>query len=303
MTTRILQFGTTGQLARELLGQAKDFDVAITALSRAEADFADPQAVAALVAAHSADLVVLAAAYTAVDLAESERDLAFTVNAETPGMIAEAIGAAGPALVQISTDYVFAGDKGAPYVPGDATGPLNVYGASKLEGERRILAACPRALVLRTSWVVSAHGKNFVKTMLRVAGEGKPLKVVADQFGKPTSARDLARFILGQAARLADAKAGDPVFGLHHFANAGEVSWHGFAEGVFALAFGDQAPSVARGATADWPAPARRPMRGVLDTADLEAAFGVTPRPWREALAEIVSELQTEAKSNMGSAA
>jgi dTDP-4-dehydrorhamnose reductase len=303
MTIRILQFGTTGQLARELLAQAKDFDVTITALSRAEADFADPAAVVAQLKAHPADLVVLAAAYTAVDLAESERELAFTVNAETPGAIAQAIGADGPALVQVSTDYVFQGDKGAAYLPTDATDPINTYGASKLAGEQAILAACPRALILRTSWVVSAHGKNFVKTMLRAAGEGRALKVVADQFGKPTAARDLARFILGQAQRLSAAKADDPVFGLHHFANDGETSWHGFAEGIFAIAYGDQAPSVALGATVDWPAPAKRPLRGALDTSDLQAAFGYSPRPWREAVAEIVSELQSEQKSEVGSAA
>ncbi|HLZ75477.1 dTDP-4-dehydrorhamnose reductase [Phenylobacterium sp.] len=297
MTIRILQFGTTGQLARELLGQAKDFDVEITALSRAEADFADPQAAVRRLAQGEYDLVVLAAAYTAVDLAESERDLAFTVNAETPGAIALALRDDGPALVQVSTDYVFAGDKGAPYVESDATAPLNVYGASKLEGERRILAACPRALILRTSWVVSSHGKNFVKTMLRTAGEGRALKVVDDQFGRPTAARDLARFILSQAGRLATAKTGDPVFGVHHFANAGEVTWKGFADGVFAIALGKDAPVVASGSTADWPAPAKRPMRGTLDTGQLERTFGVTLRPWREAVAEIVAELQSEERS------
>src|SRR6185437_2924141 len=137
--------------------------------------------------------------------------------------------------------------------------PLNVYGASKLEGERQILAACPRALILRTSWVVSSHGKNFVKTMLRAAGEGRELKVVDDQFGRPTAARDLARFILSQAARLAAAPAGDAVFGVHHFANAGEVTWKGFAEGIFEAALGTGAPVVASGSTADWPAPAKRP--------------------------------------------
>jgi dTDP-4-dehydrorhamnose reductase len=294
MTLRILQFGTTGQLARELLAQAKTFDVEITALSRAEADFADPQAVVAQLKAHPADLVVLAAAYTAVDRAESERDLAFTVNAETPGAIAQALAADGPALVHVSTDYVFAGDKGAPYVEADVPAPLNVYGASKLAGEQAILAACPRALILRTSWVVSSHGKNFVKTMLRAAGEGRALKVVDDQFGRPTAARDLARFILTQAQRLMAAKAGDPVFGVHHFANAGEVTWKGFADGIFAAALGDKAPVVASGATADWPAPAKRPMRGTLDTGKLEHTFGVTLRPWRAAVAEIVAELQSE---------
>jgi dTDP-4-dehydrorhamnose reductase len=294
MTVRILQFGTTGQLALELLAQAKDFDVEITALSRADADFADPAAVVRRLEGANADLVVLAAAYTAVDLAESERDLAFTVNAETPAAIARAIGVDGPAVVQVSTDYVFSGEKGGPYLESDATGPVNVYGASKLAGEQAILAACPRALILRTSWVVSSHGKNFVKTMLRMAGEGKSLTVVDDQFGRPTAARDLARFILSQAARLAAARAGDPAFGLHHFANAGEVSWRGFAQGIFEIALGDAAPPVAAGA---YPVPARRPARGTLDTQKLETTFGVTLRPWRDAVAEIVAELQAEQRS------
>jgi dTDP-4-dehydrorhamnose reductase len=297
MSVRILQFGVTGQLARELLAQAKDFDVEIAALSRAEADFADPEVVVRALREADADLVVIAAAYTAVDLAESEPDLARRINAETPAAIAAALGADGPALVHVSTDYVFDGQKGSAYVETDAPHPLNVYGTTKLAGEQQMLAACPRALILRTSWVVSSHGKNFVKTMLRLAGEGKPLKVVDDQFGRPTSARDLARFILSQAARLAAAPAGDAVFGLHHFANAGEVSWKGLAEGVFDLALGAEAPAVGGSATADWPAPAARPLRGTLDTTKLERTFGITLRPWREAVAEIVTELQTHERS------
>ena len=297
MTVRVLQFGTTGQLARELLAQAKDFDVEITALSRAEADFADPQAIAGALDGAEADLVVIAAAYTAVDLAESEEALAYRVNAEAPAAIARAASARGAALVHISTDYVFDGGKGAPYVEGDEARPLNVYGASKLAGERQVLAACPRALVLRTSWVVSSHGKNFVRTMLRLAGEGGPISVVDDQFGRPTSARDLARFILSQAGRLAEAPARDPVFGLCHFANSGEVSWKGFAEGIFDIALGDQAPDVKAITTAERPSPAARPARGTLDTEKLERTFGVTPRPWREAAAEIVAELKMEQRS------
>jgi dTDP-4-dehydrorhamnose reductase len=296
MTVRVLQFGTTGQLARELLAQAKDFDVEITALSRAEADFADPQAVASALGGRQADLVVIAAAYTAVDLAQSEEALAHRVNAETPGVIAAALGE-GAALVHISTDYVFDGQKGAPYVEGDEARPLNVYGASKLAGERQVLAASPRALVLRTSWVVSSHGKNFVKTMLRLAGEGGPISVVDDQFGRPTSARDLARFILSQAGRLAAAPAGAPVFGLCHFANSGEVSWKGFAEGIFDIALGAEAPAVKAITTAERPSPAARPARGTLDTGKLERTFGVAPRPWREAAAEIVAELKMEQRS------
>ena len=294
MTVRILQFGTTGQLARELLAQAKDFDVEITALSRAEADFADPEAVARRIHGANFDLVINAAAYTAVDLAESEEELADQINAQSPAAIAGMLGDHGGVLVHISTDYVFDGQKGTPYVETDRPHPLNVYGASKLAGEQLVLACCPRSLVLRTSWVVSSHGKNFVRTMLRLASEGKPLKVVDDQFGRPTSARDLARFILGQAERLSNAPAGDAVFGLHHFANAGEVSWKGFAEGIFDLALGAAAPVVGASATADWPAPAKRPVRGTLDTGKLESTFGVTLRPWREAVAEIVAELQSE---------
>jgi dTDP-4-dehydrorhamnose reductase len=281
-------------VARELLTQAKDFDVTITALSRTDADFADPAALARRIAAHPADLVIIAAAYTAVDLAETERDLARTVNAEAPAAVAAMCGANGPAIVHFSTDYVFDGQKGAAYAEDDPTGPLNAYGADKLAGERMVLANCPRALVLRTSWVVSSHGKNFVKTMLRVAGQGGALKVVDDQFGRPTAARDLARFVLSQAGRLASAAAGDPVFGVCHFANAGEVTWKGFADGIFDLALGAEAPTVEPIATADRPAPARRPVRGTLDTGKLERIFGVTPRPWREALAEVIGELKAE---------
>ena len=297
MTLRVLQFGTTGQVARELLKQAKDHDVEIVALSRAEADLEDPEAAAKAVSDHAADLVVVAAAYTAVDLAESEPGKAHEVNAESPAAIARACAAQGSAMVWFSTDYVFDGEKGAPYVEDDATGPPNIYGASKLSGERMVLSACPRALVIRTSWVVSSHGKNFVKTMLRLAGEGGQIRVVDDQFGRPTSAADLAGFVLAQAARLAKAPAGDPAFSIHHFANAGEVSWKGFAEGVFDLALGADAPQVAAIATAERPSPARRPMRGTLDTHKLERVFGVTPRPWREALADIVRELKLEQRS------
>jgi dTDP-4-dehydrorhamnose reductase len=297
VTVRILQFGSTGQLALELLAQAKDFDVEITALSREEADFADPGAVVRALEGTAADLVVIAAAHTAVDQAENEPALAHRINAETPGAIAAALGADGPALVHVSTDYVFDGLKGDAYVETDAPNPINVYGASKLAGEAAVLAAHPRALILRTSWVVSSHGRNFVKTMLRVAGEGKVLRVVDDQYGRPTAARDIARFILGQAERLAKARPGDPVFGLHHFANSGEVSWKGFAEGIFTLAMGEDAPDVGASTTADWPAAARRPVRGTLDTSKLERTFGVTPRPWREAVAEIVAELQMQQRS------
>lgn len=298
MSIRALQFGTTGQVSRELIRQAPAHDVALTALSRAEADLSDPERAARKVAEHRPDLVILAAAYTAVDLAETETVLARRVNAEAPGAIARACASCGAALVHFSTDYVFDGTKAGAYLPDDAARPLNAYGETKLEGERRVLDASPRALVIRTSWVVSAHGRNFVKTMLRLAGEGNPIRVVDDQFGRPTSAADLAGFVLSQAGRLVDARAGDPVFGLHHFANAGETSWRGFAQGVFELALGDRAPEVGAIATAERPSPAARPARGVLDTSATEAVFGVSPRPWRAALADILAELKAEQEAS-----
>jgi dTDP-4-dehydrorhamnose reductase len=291
MSLKILQYGSTGQLARELSRQAPAHPVTLTALSHSEADLADPDAAARLVRAHKPDLVILAAAYTAVDQAESEPGLAHEINGEAPAAIAAACAAEGAALVHFSTDYVFDGAKGAPYLEDDAAGPLNVYGASKLSGERMALAACPRTTVLRTSWVVSAHGKNFVKTMLRVAADGQALRVVDDQFGRPTAAADLAGFVLAAAPRLAAAKAGDPVFGLFHFANAGETTWRGFAQAILDLALGPAAPRVDPITTAERPSPARRPGRGTLDTGKLERTFGYQPRPWREPLAEILAEL------------
>lgn len=292
MTLRILQFGTTGQLATELLRQAGREDCALTALSRADCDLADPAAAAARVRTARPDLVIIAAAYTAVDLAETERDLAYAINATAPGAIAAAAKAVGAALVNISTDYVFDGGGGAPYAETALPNPLNVYGASKLAGERAVSAACARSLNIRTSWVVSAHGKNFIKTMLRVATSGNPITVVDDQSGRPTAAADLADFILTQAPRLAAAQAGDPVFGVVHFANAGEVTWRGFAQAIFAEAYGGGAPDVGATTTAAYVTPARRPLRATMDLTRLGAVFGVTPRPWQAALRDILAELR-----------
>ena len=292
MPLQILQFGTTGQLAAELLRQAPSHDVSVTALGRDQADLADPAACAAKVRDLRPQLVVIAAAYTAVDLAESETDVAQAVNAIAPGAIAAAAAEVGAAVINVSTDYVFDGEGGAPYAEDAPANPLNAYGRTKLDGERAVAAANPRALNIRTSWVVSAHGKNFVKTMLRVAAGGNPLKVVDDQSGRPTSAADLAGFILQIAPKLAAAKAGEPLFGVVHFANAGEVTWRDFAIEIFAQALGDKAPEVGAQKTADYVTPARRPLRATMDLSRLERDFGVTPRHWREALADIVTELR-----------
>jgi len=295
MTLKVLQFGRTGQVGTELLRQAPERDLALTALSRADADLAVPESAAAQVRAQRPDLVILAAAYTAVDQAESEPGLAHEVNGEAPAAIAAACRDVGAALVHFSTDYVFDGRKGQPYVETDAPNPLSVYGASKLSGERLALAANPRTLVLRASWVVSAHGRNFVKTMLRLGREGHPLKVVDDQFGRPTAAGDLADFVLRAAPRLAAGRAGDPIYGLFHYANAGETSWRGFAQAILQTGLGAAAPAVEAIRTADRPAPAQRPLRATLDTTKLESVFGEAPRPWREPLDGIVADLMAEA--------
>jgi dTDP-4-dehydrorhamnose reductase len=298
MTVRVLQFGDSGQVGRELLAKADGRPVRIEALSRSDVDLADASAAARAVLERRPDLVIIAAAYTAVDQAEAEEALAFQVNAEAPAAIARACAQSGAALAHFSTDYVFDGEKGSPYVESDEPSPLNAYGRSKLAGERRVLAENPRSMVVRTSWVVSPHGRNFVKTMLRLAGEGQTIRVVDDQFGRPTSAADLARFVLSQAQALSAAQAGDGIYGLTHFANAGETSWRGFAQGTLDLALGRGAPGVEPISTAERPSPARRPARGTLDTSRLEQVFGVTPRPWAEATAELIGELAMAEKAS-----
>ncbi|HSV03699.1 MAG TPA: dTDP-4-dehydrorhamnose reductase [Phenylobacterium sp.] len=295
MSLRILQFGATGQVASEMLRQAADRPVELMALTRRECDLAEPAACAEVVRDARPDLVLIAAAYTAVDRAEAEPELANRINGEAPGAIARAAHAIGAPVVHLSTDYVFDGTKGTPYTEADPVRPANAYGASKALGDQAVLEGASRALILRTSWVVSAHGKNFVKTMLRLAAEGRPLRVVDDQSGRPTSAADLAGFILANAAALAAAPTGDPRFGLCNFANAGETTWRGLAEAAVAEALGDAAPAVTPIATAEFPTPARRPARGALDTHRLETLFGYSPRPWREALRDIVAELKVAA--------
>lgn len=294
MTVQILQFGTTGQLATELLRQAPSHDVAVTALGRADADLTDPAACAAKVRAAKPDVVIIAAAHTAVDLAESEVEVAHAINAASPGAIAAAAAEVGAAVINVSTDYVFDGAGGAPYREDAATNPLNAYGRTKLAGEQAVAATNPRSLSIRTSWVVSSHGKNFVKTMLRVAAAGSPLKVVDDQSGRPTSAADLAGFILQNAPKLAAARAGDPMYGVVHFANSGEVTWRDFAIEIFAQALGDKAPEVGAQKTADYVTPAQRPLRATMDLSRLEQVYGVTPRHWKDALGDIVAELKAQ---------
>jgi dTDP-4-dehydrorhamnose reductase len=278
---RIAVFGRTGQVALELARLGAD------CLGRDEADFTDPDAVRRAAARVEADAIVNAAAYTAVDRAESEVEIARTVNAVSVGALAEVAAARGLPFVHISTDYVFDGSGTAPRRPGDPTGPLGAYGRTKLEGERAVAAAGGAHAVLRTSWVFSAHGANFVKTMLRLGAERDRLRIVGDQIGGPTPARGIA----GACVRIAGALARDPALsGTYHYAGAPDVSWADFARAIFAEA--GLSVAVDDIPTTDYPTPAARPLNSRLDCTATEAAFGL-PRPdWRAALRDTLADLR-----------
>lgn len=281
----ILIVGGEGQVGLEL--RALDWgDHAVLAPPRAALDITDP----ASVARFPADAIINVAAHTAVDRAEGEAGAAFAANALGPAHLADAARAAGIPLLHVSTDYVFDGSGDRPYAEDDTTAPLSVYGASKRAGELAVLAGNPRSVVLRTAWVLSAHRTNFLKTMLRLSAERPELRVVADQIGCPTGARDIARALQSIALRLLDDPAAPT--GLYHFVNAGETSWHGLAREIMAAA-GRDVPVVAV-TTADFPTPAQRPANSRLSTAKITRHFGIVPRPWQEAVREIVGELMPE---------
>ncbi|MFT3756889.1 MAG: dTDP-4-dehydrorhamnose reductase [Pseudoxanthomonas sp.] len=258
------------------------------------ADFDVPDALPALVERIAPDVVVNAAAYTAVDKAEDECDAAFRANAEAPGKLAEACARRGALLVHYSTDYVFDGSGTRPYREGDATAPLGVYGESKLAGEQAIRAAGGRYLIFRTAWVYASHGKNFLRTMLRLAGERDELRVVADQIGTPTPAAliaDVTAQVLAQSSAPAFTQSG-----TWHLTANGETNWHGFAEAIFdgAVQRGllAKAPKVLPITTADYPTPARRPTYSRLDTSKLQHDFGIVVPDWRDGLTRVLDEIR-----------
>ncbi len=289
---RILVTGREGQVAQSLAERAAAHPgVEIVAAGRPELDLAQPDTVRRAILDARPDVVVSAAAYTAVDQAEDEPDAAFAVNAAGAGAVAEAARDCGAPVIHLSTDYVFAGDAAGPYREDDPTGPRSVYGRSKLEGERLVVAGNPRHVVLRTAWVYSPFGKNFVRTMLRLAETRDALSVVADQWGNPTGALDIADAVLHVAARIArpDFVAWD----VYHFAGAGEANWSGFAREIFkeSAARGGPSATVTDIATSDYPTKAARPANSRLDTTRFEAVFGLAPPPWRESLKPVVRRL------------
>jgi len=291
---RLLVTGAGGQVGTELAAEAAAAGFAVVAPARAELDITDEKALAAAIAAAKPDAVVNAAAYTAVDRAESEPGIAHAVNARAPGILGRVCDRAGIPLLHISTDYVFDGASERPWREDDPVAPLGVYGASKAAGETALRAAAPRHIILRTAWVYSPHGNNFVKTMLRLAGARDEIAVVDDQRGSPTSATDIAQALLALAASAIDAKATDaPLWGTYHFCNAGVTSWCGFARAIMggAEARGGTPARIRPIPTAGYPTPARRPAYSALDCAKLKSGFGVEPRPWAEALDDVLDRL------------
>lgn len=288
----LLLLGSEGQVGRELVRLAAARGLPLTALARRDLDITDAAAVRRAVSAGCAT-VINCAAYTAVDRAESEQAAAMAVNRDGVRHVAEACAAAGATLIHLSTDYVFDGRKGSAYVEGDAIAPLNVYGRSKAAGEAAVRAALPAHVILRTSWVFGAAGANFVKTMLRLAGERSALSIVADQFGCPTPAAALAERILTVAAKMAPARYGT-YHCAGHCAGAERISWHGFAEAIFAARqalSGQAGPRLAAIATADYPTAAARPADSSLDSTRFQATFAAPPIDWRAGLKDVVGAL------------
>ncbi len=281
---KLLVFGQSGQVAREL-ARRLPADMTATFLGRDRADLSDPAACAAAIAAQEADAVINAAAWTAVDKAESEEAAALVINGDAPGAMARACVAKGMPFLHISTDYVFDGKGTAPFTPADPVAPQNAYGRSKLAGEIAVRDSGARHVILRTSWVVSAHGANFVKTMLRLGAERDSLNVVADQIGGPTPAAAIADALIAIARKLGQGASG----GTYHFSGAPDTSWADFARAIMAQAGLSCAindiPSSA------YPTPATRPLNSRMDCSTLTRDFGI-PRPdWRAGLADIVQEL------------
>jgi dTDP-4-dehydrorhamnose reductase len=284
----ILVTGGTGQLASALAAFP-----GTRVVGRPDFDFDQPETIEAAFQAATPRLVVNAAAYTAVDAAETDADAAYRANRDGPAILARLCARAGIPLIHVSTDYVFDGTKPDPYVETDPVAPQGVYGASKLAGEQAVMESGAKAIILRTAWVYAATGKNFVRTMLTVGKTRPRLTVVADQHGCPTTATDLAEAILAIVARL-DATGWQPEYhGIFHAAGSGATTWFGLATATFQEAgrHGANVPEIAPIATADWPTPAKRPANSRLDCARLDRIFGVRLPNWRESLTRTVGTI------------
>lgn len=294
---KVLVAGATGQLARALVAVALRPHVDLLALGRPELDL-ETCSGAERIADFAPDVIINAAAYTAVDAAEKEAARAFAINRDGAAWLAGIAAARGVPFIHVSTDYVFDGAKTSAYVEDDVTEPLGVYGRSKLAGEQAVLRAHPEAIVCRTAWVYSAYGNNFVKTMLRLARERDELRVVDDQIGNPTSAHDLAAKLLG-VGLSARAGSASGLAGIYHVTAQGETSWCGFAREIMRLAGerGHRSVPVVPITTADYPTPAKRPANSRLDCTKFVKAFGGLP-PWQHGLSVTINTLLHENANN-----
>lgn len=288
---RILVIGQKGQLGTELMKAPWPSGVHVQSVGQEDLDLSQLDAVERFIAGDASDVVVNAAAYTAVDKAESEPELAFVINRDAPGVLAQSCASRSVPFIHVSTDYVFDGSKAEPYVEEDPIAPINTYGESKAAGEEAVRTANEQHLILRTSWLYSAHGQNFIKSMLRLASQRDELRVVNDQHGCPTSAADLAEAIVSLCGQIAAKR--EIQWGTYHYAGRGDTTWCGFADAVFETLqeCGGRRPQLLGIPTSQYPTPARRPANSRMNCARIERTFGIQTRPWRESCNAVVKKL------------
>lgn len=293
---KILIFGHNGQVGSSLVEQLNQQDQTLICPSRIEADFTQPEQVTNCIVDYKPDVIVNASAYTAVDNAETEVEITDAINHLSVAAMAQAAKAASIPVIHISTDYVYPGDASTPYQEHSATGPTSVYGKTKLAGDEALINALPQHIILRTSWVFGEHGKNFVKTMLRLADKRDEFSVVADQYGRPTYSGDIVNSILAFLDAIEN--RADVPWGIYHCCSAGPTTWHGFAEAIFeqALQIGliDKKPKVHAIPTSDYPTPAPRPAYSVMDTSKLDTFLGEPLPEWSVGLNTVLRHLQQD---------
>ena len=288
----LLVVGRTGQLARSLVAVANERNLSLVAAARPELDIGDVASIDRIADTYRPRAIINAAAYTAVDKAESEIDLAFKINRDGAGYLARVAERLRIPFIHVSTDYVFDGSKLTPYQEDDRPSPLGIYGRSKRDGEISVLGSNPAAVIIRTSWVYSPYGHNFVKTMLRLGETRDQIQVVDDQYGAPTSARDLAQAIIEIVEQM-EGRPAENLGGIYHLTAAGKTTWYGFATAIFAgwASRGRHVPALKAITTADYPTPARRPVNSQLDCSKAVRVFGVRLPHWRQALESCLDEL------------
>jgi dTDP-4-dehydrorhamnose reductase len=295
MNGPILVFGARGQVGRELVALANARRLPVVGLARSEASITDEAAVRASIDMHRPAAVVNAAGYTAVDRAEREPEAATAANVTGPAILASACADWGVPLIHMSTAYVFDGTKKSAYVENDRVSPIGVHGRTKAEGEGKVRELAKRHIILRSSWIYSSYGRNFLRTVLRQAAERDDLKMVSDQFGCPTATIDIAEAILVVVRKFAEKPN---TSGTFHFVGQGRTSWHGFAEEIVRRQtfFTGRTPKVIAIPAAEYPSAAKRPANGELDTSKFQTTFGFRARPWQERVGEIVAQLLAKAK-------